>query len=225
MTQKEYDQIEQYMLSLMKDSAHDRQHIYRVLYVALDIAKTEPSADTDILITACLLHDIGREKQFKNPSLCHAVEGAKMAYEYLVSIGWSEDRAAHVRDAITTHRFRSNNEPQSIEAKILFDADKADVAGTLGIARTLMYRGNKESALYSVDDNGKIIDGENDKNNTFFNEYKFKLEKIYDRFYTKRGREIAEERRKSAVSFWNSLYGDIKEMHENGAELLKESLK
>lgn len=68
LTQKEYEQIEQYMLSLMKDSAHDRQHIYRVLYVALDIAKSEPTADKDILITACLFHDIDSEKQFKNPS-------------------------------------------------------------------------------------------------------------------------------------------------------------
>lgn len=57
---KDYDKTEAYMLQCMRDSAHDREHIYRVLYTALDIAESEPSADPEILTAACLLHDIGR---------------------------------------------------------------------------------------------------------------------------------------------------------------------
>ena len=59
MDKKTYSLLENYMLSCMLDSAHDKEHIYRVLYTALDIAKTEKAVDYDVLICACLLHDIG----------------------------------------------------------------------------------------------------------------------------------------------------------------------
>ena len=77
MDQKTYRTIEEYMLSFMKDAAHDPMHIYRVLYQALRIAKGYPEVNRDILIASCLLHDIGRMKQFRNPRLCHAKEGGK----------------------------------------------------------------------------------------------------------------------------------------------------
>ncbi|MDF2487163.1 MAG: hypothetical protein K0R46_3331, partial [Herbinix sp.] len=70
-----YTQIENYMLEFMKDSAHDKEHIYRVLYMALDIARLEREVDMEVLMIACLLHDIGREEQFSNPELCHAQVG------------------------------------------------------------------------------------------------------------------------------------------------------
>ncbi|OQB24059.1 MAG: putative hydrolase [Firmicutes bacterium ADurb.Bin182] len=209
------------MVSRMTDSAHDKEHIYRVLYSALDIAKTEHDVDTDVLIAACLLHDIGRDKQYKDPMLCHAAEGGEMAYQYLLTIGWTEEKAARVKSAIASHRFRSDNPPESIEARILFDSDKLDAAGTLGIVRTLIYKGQVGDKLYSTDDAGNVIDGENDPDNTFFNEYKFKLENVYDRFYTARGREMAMRRKKPAEDFWDSLRGDVVEIHRRGIELLE----
>ena len=71
MKREIYETLEQYMLSCMEDSAHDAQHIYRVLYNALLIAKEEKHVDHDVLIAACLLHDIGRKEQFADPALCH----------------------------------------------------------------------------------------------------------------------------------------------------------
>ena len=56
----------------MSDAAHDKQHVYRVLYNAVEIAKTERGANYDVLIAACLLHDIGRKEQFEDPSKDHA---------------------------------------------------------------------------------------------------------------------------------------------------------
>ena len=221
MTKSEYERIEAFMVSRMTDSAHDKEHIYRVLYSALDIAKTEHDVDTDVLIAACLLHDIGRDKQYKDPMLCHAAEGGEMAYQYLLTIGWTEEKAARVKSAIASRRFRSDNPPESIEARILFDSDKLDAAGTLGIVRTLIYKGQVGDKLYSTDDAGNVIDGENDPDNTFFNEYKFKLENVYDRFYTARGREMAMRRKKPAEDFWDSLRGDVVEIHRRGIELLE----
>lgn len=141
MDKTQFAQMEATMLEAMEDSAHDCQHVYRVLYTALDIANYENDADIDILIAACLLHDIGRKAQFENPSLCHAKVGSEMAYRYLLSIGWEKKDAQHVSDCINSHRYRGNHSPQTIEAKILFDADKLDAAGAMGIARTLIYQG------------------------------------------------------------------------------------
>ena len=63
MTKDLYNTLEAYMIASMDDSAHDKEHVYRVLYNALEIAKAEPEVDYDILIAACLLHDIGRKDQ------------------------------------------------------------------------------------------------------------------------------------------------------------------
>ena len=79
MKKEDYNLIETYMLSCMDDSAHDREHIYRVLFSALEIAKAEAEVDYDVLIAACLLHDIGRREQFENPALCHAAVGGEKA--------------------------------------------------------------------------------------------------------------------------------------------------
>ena len=128
MTKEKYTIIEDYMLSCMKDSAHDKEHIYRVLYNALRIAKTKEQVDYDVLISACLLHDIGRKEQFENPKLCHAMIGGEKAYSFLLELGYEKEYAERVKHCIQTHRFRQNNPPQSIEAEILFDADKLDAA-------------------------------------------------------------------------------------------------
>ena len=71
-----YEKIENYMFSCMKDSAHDPEHIFRVLYQSLHIAsKRNENINYDVLIASCLLHDIGRDKQFKDPNVCHAEVG------------------------------------------------------------------------------------------------------------------------------------------------------
>lgn len=168
MTKETYRLMEEYMLSCMEDSAHDKEHIYRVLYSALDIAQTERDVDYDVLICACLLHDVGRREQFENPALCHAQVGAEKAYRFLTEQGFEEDFAARVKHCILAHRYRNNNVPETIEAKILFDADKLDVTGAIGIARTLFYKGQVSEPLYHVDSQGKVQDGTEDAGPSFF---------------------------------------------------------
>ena len=219
MTQKIYCAIEQYMRDTMDDSAHDCEHVYRVLYNALEIAKTE-EVDYDILIAACLLHDIGRPDQVKDPTLCHAQVGSEKAYSFLLQLGMPEAFAQAVRHCILTHRFRKNLPPQTIEAKILFDADKLDVTGAIGIARTLMYRGTLTEPLYRMAPDGTISDGSEDLGHSFFREYKFKLEKLYDRFYTRRGEELAQHRRAIAQDFYTSLYREVSTGYASGREEL-----
>ena len=214
MTKSEYNTIESYMKTQMQDSAHDPYHIYRVLNAAMDIANHEKEADMDVLIAACLLHDIGREQQAADPSLCHAQIGGEMAYEYLRSQGWPQLKAQHVKECIVSHRYRNHAPPVSIEAKILFDADKLDACGALGIARTLVYQGQIMAPLYILSDDGKIITGGGDyqEKSTFFQEYNFKLANVYDSFFTARAKEMAMKRQKAALDFYNSLYNEISEL-------------
>lgn len=222
MKKETYLLLENYMLSCMEDSAHDKEHVYRVLYTALDIAQTLPEVDHDVLICACLLHDIGRKEQFENPSVCHAKAGADKAKHFLIQNNFPNEFAEHVSQCILTHRYRNDNPPQSIEAQILFDADKVDVCGTLGIARTLLYKGQISESLYSLLADGQVSDGTDDTQPSFFQEYKYKLENIYSHFFTARGAEIAEKRRSSAVSFYQSMLQEIRPLYQCGKKLLND---
>jgi len=225
MTQQTYRTIENFMLSCMDDSAHDCQHVYRVLYNALEIAKAEPVANYDILIAACLLHDIGRKDQIADPSLCHAEVGSQKAYRFLLELGMGEDFARQVRHCILTHRFRKNLPPETPEARILFDADKLDVTGAIGIARTLLYKGTVTEPLYLLDERGEVSDGEKDAVSSFFREYHFKLKNLYDRFYTAAGKAMAEERRKIAEDFYNALYNEVAPGYKEGKQTLDALIK
>lgn len=225
MTKETYALIENCMLASMGDSAHDKEHIYRVLYNALEIAGAETDVDYDILIAACLLHDIGRREQLEDPSLCHALVGAEKAFRFLTEQGFGEEFAQRVRHCIRTHRFRDSMKPESIEAKILFDADKLDVTGAVGIARTLQYKGTVSEPLYTLLPDGRISDGTGDKDPSFFREYKFKLEKLYDRFFTAKGAELAAIRQDSAAAFYESLYREISTGYASGQAALRELLK
>ena len=225
MKREVYTMLEAYMLSCMEDSAHDKEHIYRVLYTALDIAETEEDVDMDVLICACLLHDIARGEQFANPEICHAAAGAEKAYRFLKEHDFSESFATHVRECISSHRYRKGNHPRTIEAKILFDADKVDASGAIGIARTLIYKGQVSDPLYTVLPEGGVSDGTGDEEPSFFQEYKYKLEGLYDKFYTRRGAEIAGLRRQAAAAFYESLLREVSEPYEKGRAMLRTCMK
>ena len=221
MNKQTYILIENYMLSCMRDAAHDKEHIYRVLYNALNIAQAESGVDYDVLITACLLHDIGRDEQFKNPKLDHAEVGGDKAHKFMIDNGFSAEFANKVKSCIVTHRFRKSRPPESIEAKILFDADKLDVTGAMGIVRTLMYKSGVGEPLYSVGEDGMPSNGEGDEQPSFFQEYNFKLKNLYDKFYTERGRLLAAEHKSAAKAFYDSLYAEVEDTYKNGKNLLK----
>lgn len=225
MNKQNYTLIENYMLSCMEDSAHGKDHIYRVLYQALRIAKTEKNVDYDVLITACLLHDVGRKEQFADPKVCHAMAGAEKAYCFLLDNGFEVAFAEKIRHCIQAHRYRESNQPQTLEAKILFDADKLDVVGAMGIARTLLYKGKMEEPLYSLLPDGMVSDGKGDKEPSFFQEYKYKLEGLYSKFYTKKATELAKERQDAAADFYNCLYKEVQDSYGNGKEELEKFIE
>lgn len=219
---KEYERIAAYMKACMGDSAHDEAHIYRVLYTALNLARYEPAVNGRILIAACLLHDVGRREQFEDPSLCHAMVGGEKAFLFLTQNGWSADDASHVRRCIETHRFRAGRIPESIEAKILFDADKLDVTGALGIARTLLYQGKVADPLYTLTPEGTPSDGVSDSRPSFFHEYEHKLKNLYGQFYTARGAALAASHRAAAEAFRDSLWAELAPLYREGSDRMSQ---
>lgn len=223
MKKETFTLLENYMLSCMQDAAHDKDHVYRVLYTAMEMAEGE-NVNREVLIAACLLHDIARKDQLENPAICHAEKGAEKAEQFLRENGFAPEFVAHVRNCIFTHRFRKAMPPESMEAKILFDADKLDVAGAIGIARTLMYRADAREPLYTLLPDGTVSDGSGDVPDSFFHEYRFKLEKIYDRFYTEKGKRMAAERQQAAEDFYRSLYTEISSAYTSGRAALEKEI-
>ncbi len=210
MHREDWHYLEEYMFYRMQDSAHDMQHVRRVLNNALEIAKYEENVNMDVLMAAALLHDVGRADEAADPKADHAVTGAERAYTILQSMDFPTGFAEHVHQCIRTHRFRRNDPPASIEAKILFDADKLDVCGAIGIARTLMYSGEHHRPIYTTDPDGTIRDGKDDTEDSFFREYRFKLEGMYSRFLTRRGAELAAQRQQAARDFYDALLHEVR---------------
>ena len=212
MNKTEYEKIDSYMQMHMDqtDPVHGKEHIYRVLKNALNIAEyCEEKVDRDVLITACLLHDIGRHEQNKSLGLDHAQTGSKMAYDYLISVGWNKEKASHVSAAIKSHTIRKEDSELTIEAKILFDADKIDALGFIGIARLLMYDGMKGKALYNLSETNEVcLEADMSESSTFIQEYNWKMA-VVDTLYTSYAKEMAAVRAEKTIDFYNGLLEEI----------------
>ena len=123
------------------DPVHDFDHVMRVYRIAEKLALAE-GADLEIIRAAALLHDsVGSAPG--NPGEAraeHHILSAIFARQVLTEEGWAEERIQAVEHCIRAHRFRNKGEkPQTIEAQVLFDADKLDVLGAIGAARTIAY--------------------------------------------------------------------------------------
>src|SRR5690349_12420519 len=122
------------------DPVHDFDHIQRVLALAERIALAE-GADVEIVRAAVLLHDAsgatpGAESGTR---ATHHEASAEFAGALLQAEGWLPARVEAVMHCIRAHRFRGTEAPLTLEAQILFDCDKLDVLGAIGVARTVAY--------------------------------------------------------------------------------------
>ena len=203
MNRQTFTLLEGYMLECMQDAAHDREHVYRVLNNAVTIAQGEADVQWDVLVAAALLHDISRPEQIADSRIDHATHGAEKAYIFLMNHGFDE--------GFSSHGFRKSAPPATLEARILFDADKLDVCGAIGIARTLQYSGETGRPIYTRNALGEISDGSGDTLDSFFREYKFKLEGICEHFLTDKGRALARERHGAAMVYYQALLAEVRQ--------------
>ena len=189
--------------------SHDWEHTERVYNLCMHIGKEE-KADIEILKLSAILHDIGREYQDKtNGRVCHAEKGALLARELLGKHAMDKERIDKVIHCIECHRFRGDRIPQSKEAKVLYDADKLDSIGAVGIGRAFLFAGEVGAQLHNIG-----VDPEKTKpytkEDTAYREFMVKLKKVKDKMLTEEGKRIAEERHAFMEEFFDRLNKEVK---------------
>lgn len=181
--------------------SHDWDHTRRVCRLCDRMAAAE-QADLDVVRVAALLHDIGRARQdASNGSICHAREGARLAGPIVENLPLSGRQKKNVLHCISTHRFRGHRAPETLEAKVLFDADKLDAIGAIGVARAFLFAGEVGARLHNPDVRIESTQPYT-ADDTGYREYRVKLCKIRDRMVTATGRQLAEARHRFMEAYF-----------------------
>ena len=146
------DSIKNEIIKIMdNDPAHDFDHIMRVYTNAKKIVKEE-KADEKLVLSAALLHDIVSYPKSSKRSKFSSIDSAKKSKIILKKYGFSEKEITIVSDAIKDHSFSQNKVPETLEGKILQDADRLDALGAIGIARVFATSGSLNRPFYNIDD-------------------------------------------------------------------------
>ena len=187
--------------------SHAWDHTQRVNKLCEHIGRKE-LADMAVLQVAAILHDIGRPREDKTSGrICHAEIGADMAQPIVSCLPLAQAQKDNILHCIRSHRFRGRHRPRTLEARVLFDADKLDAIGAVGVARAFLFAGEigarlhnphqrpEDTAPYSVDDTG-------------YREYRLKLIKVKGRMMTTEGRRMAEKRHQFMQHFFEQFLAE-----------------
>ncbi|MBU3904717.1 MAG: HD domain-containing protein [Nanoarchaeota archaeon] len=216
------EKIREIVADILVCKTHDMDHTNRVYNISLYLASHEQDVDLGILKPAVLLHDIGRIKEDSDNSgnTDHATIGAKMAGEILLNFNYSNEDIDKISHCISAHRYRGEIKAETIEAKILFDADKIDVLGAIGLARSFTSNGQYGQIMYTeqsveeyVKENfveGKITGRIKDPHkHSPQMEYETKFKFISNKLYTEKGKQVAKERLEYMSDFFKRLKQEI----------------
>ena len=189
------------------DVAHDFKHVLRVYANAEIICKKE-KADKKLVLTAALLHDIisfpKSDKRSKTSSTKSAIKTKKI----LQKLPYSNDEIKIISYAIESHSFSKNKTPNTLEGKILQDADRLDALGAIGIARTFAVGGAENRSFYNSSDPFCLSRKPDDQEWTLDHFFK-KLLILESKMNTKSGKIEAKRRTKIIKKFLNDLKKDI----------------
>lgn len=192
-----------------QDPVHGFNHVLRVLRMAEYIG-SQLEADLEILRAAALLHDAaGAHPADPEERQDHEQRSAQFARQVLEAEGWTSDPINAVLHCIRAHRYRGNERPDSLEARILFDADKLDVLGAFGIARTIGFALQAGQPVYATPSEQFLRTGaeEPGEPHSAYHEYLFKLRNVRERLFTDLARTIAEER----IGLMDRFFGALAE--------------
>ena len=189
---------------LAEGGSHGPDHSERVLQTALNLGR-RLGARLEILAPAALFHDIGRREESRSRGgVCHAERGAELAAPLLRELGYTEADVAAICHCIRAHRYRDASEPATLEADILFDADKLDSIGAVGIGRAFLFAGQIGARLHNPD-----IDPANTRpyslEDTAYREFRVKMSRVRDHLRTAAGREMARQRHAFMETFFAQL--------------------
>jgi uncharacterized protein len=181
--------------------SHDWDHTLRVVRLCERIGLKE-GADMLVLRSAAYLHDIGRAAQdHSRGTLCHAARGAEMARVLLADLPLTPGQYDNIVHCVRSHRFRDGIRPQTREAEVLFDADKLDAIGAVGVARAYLFAGELGACLHNPEQPPEQTPAYS-RDDTGYREFAVKLSKIKTRMITSEGRRLAEERHTFMLAFF-----------------------
>lgn len=184
------------------DASHDFQHIERVRKNAFDIADTEPIADREIIELAVLLHDVSDPK--------YSTAEKQEEERIIKQLNLSEEKIAKVKEVIKAISFNGGHEVKAdtLEAKIVRDADRLDAIGAVGIARTFAYGGAKGRLLYDASETPRenmSVEEYRTKKTASVTHFYEKLLKLSEGMQTQKGKELAVERHAFMELFLENL--------------------
>ncbi len=193
--------------------AHDRYHANRVRDLAIRLAnECERPVDRDVLAAAAWLHDIGRPRERTGEIDDHDDWAATEAAALLEAEGVAAERIDAVAHCIRAHSIRASSpEPETLEAKLLFDADKLDAAGARGIVRLACIvgeRSGRTGEAYAVidDASGAGMEASDRPDVSLLREWA--AERL-DALYTAPGRRLGESRRGFVEDFFARFEREI----------------
>ena len=196
------------------DPVHDFDHVLRVYRMAERLAVAE-GADLTIVRAAAWLHDARGSAPGSDDGqrAAHHLASAEFAGQVLVAKGWPPDQILAVQHCIRAHRFRSQDEqPESLEAKVLFDADKLDVLGAIGAARTIAYAALDGQPAYAEPSEQFLQTGEKEPGevHSSYHEFLFKLRHVKNRLLTESGKALADARHAYMIAFYQQLQAEVR---------------
>ncbi|UGQ48299.1 HD domain-containing protein [Massilia endophytica] len=189
------------------DGAHDTSHLHRVWRNAQALLEQHPEADALVVLAACYLHDLVNLPKNHPERHLASRQAARLAHTQLLAQGFPAPLLAGVGHAIETHSFSAALKPETIEAKIVQDADRLDALGAVGLARMFYTAGRMGCALAHPDDplgTGRALD---DKAYSL-DHIAVKLATLPGTMQTAAGRRLGEERLKALNAFRDSFVAE-----------------
>jgi uncharacterized protein len=175
------------------DGAHDLQHLHRVWHSAGKLLTQYPNADALVVLAACYLHDLVNLPKNHPERHFASRQAAALATAKLAEAGFPPDRLASVAHAIEAHSFSAAIVPQTLEARIVQDADRLDALGAIGLARLYYTAGRMGSALAHPDDPAAVHRQPDDRAYAL-DHIECKLATLPATMQTEAGRALANER-------------------------------
>jgi uncharacterized protein len=172
------------------------------------LIQAEEGGDLEVLLAAVLLHDcVAVEKNSPLRSKASALAATK-ARKVLQALDWQPVRIAAVTHAIETHSFSAGLTPNSLEARIVQDADRLDSLGMIGVARTFYTAGRMGSALYDPAD-PTALNRDYDDKRFCLDHFQTKLLHLADGFQTATGQHMAQVRHQRLKGFMETFIEEI----------------
>lgn len=192
------------------DAAHDIAHFRRVWMTAQGIMADEDS-DPLVVLTACYFHDIVSLPK-NHPERSHSSRLAARKTREILSRDFPDfppDRYAAVEHAIEAHSFSAGIAPQSLEAKIVQDADRLEALGAIGLARVFAVSGALGVPLFDPED--PFADArELDDRAYALDHFQTKLLRLPETMQTDAGRQLARQSADVLIQFMARLSAELR---------------